>query len=81
MTKQLENEFSYYLKNQSELVKRYAGKFLVIKGIDILGVYDSDMEALEKTVKDHELGTFLIQFCSPGESDYTHTYHSRIAFV
>ncbi|GBE04938.1 hypothetical protein BMS3Abin10_00557 [bacterium BMS3Abin10] len=76
----LEKEFQYYIDNQEELVREYNGKFIVIKGQEIIGAYDSEMEAIEKTSKDHELGTFLVQKCEPGSESYTQTYHSRVAF-
>lgn len=81
MSKELEKEFKYYLEHQKELVKKYNGKFVVIKGEEVLGAYDSENEAIKKTVKSHELGTFLIQKCEPGTSAYTQTFHSRVAFV
>ena len=76
----LEKEFQYYIDNQEELVREYNGKFIVIKGQEIIGAYDSEMEAIEKTSKDHELCTFLVQKCEPGSESYTQTYHSRVAF-
>ena len=80
MTKKLEKEFKYYLDNQSDLLKKYDGKFLVIKDTEVIGTYDTELKALEETVKKHELGTFLIQHCTPGADHYTQTYHSRVAF-
>ena len=77
----LEKEFNYYLEHQEELVKKYNGKFLVIKDCNIIGAYDSELEAVEKTTKEHELGTFLVQKCEPGSESYTQTYHSRVAFI
>jgi hypothetical protein len=76
----LEEEFKYYLEHQEELVKSYSGKVIVIKNDNVLGAYDSEVEALTKTKKDHQLGTFLIQKCTPGNADYTETYHSRVRF-
>lgn len=76
----LEKEFKYYLDNQAALLKRYKGKFLVIKNNKIIGVYSSEAEAYNKTIKEHELGSFLIQECSPGEQAYTQTFHSRVIF-
>ncbi|MEE8328695.1 MAG: hypothetical protein V3R54_02055 [Thermodesulfovibrionia bacterium] len=76
----LEKEFQYYVDHQEELVRQHNGKFIVIKGQEIIGVYDSEMEAIEKTSAEHELGTFLIQKCEPGSESYTQTYHSRVAF-
>lgn len=79
--KTLEKEFKYYLANQDELVKKFNGKFIVIKDQEVLGAYDSDIEAIETTSKQHKLGTFLVQKCEPGSESYTQTYHSRVAFI
>jgi len=76
----LEKEFEYYLENQAELVKKYNGKYIVIKNQQVIGVFESEIEAVEKTVANHELGTFLVQKCEPGKESYTQTYHSRVVF-
>lgn len=74
----LEKEFQYYLDNQKELLKLYNGKFIVIKGQEIIGVYASHSEAYNVTLKSNELGTFLIQHCLPGDQGYTQTFHSQV---
>ena len=76
----LKKEFEYYLANQSELVKKYEGKFLVIKSENIVAVYDTKEQAYNETIKKHELGSFLIQLCSKGNDAYTQTFHSRVSF-
>lgn len=81
MTKPLETEFKYYLDHQDELVAQYDGKVLVIIGQQVVGVYEDEGEAVEKTAETHELGTFLVQRCSPGDGDYTAVFHSRVAFA
>jgi len=81
VAEKLENEFKYYLEHQDELVKQYNGKFIVIKDLKVIGVYDSELEAIQKTSKKHELGTFLVQKCEPGNESYTQTYHSRVSLV
>ena len=75
----LEKELQYYIDNQNELVSKYNGKFLVIKDCNVLGAYESQLEAMETTSKEHELGTFLIQKCESGDSSYKQTFHSRVA--
>jgi 3-methyladenine DNA glycosylase AlkD len=80
MNKTLEKEFKYYLDHQDELVEKYNGKFVVIRGCNVLGAYDTELEAIKKTSEEHELGTFLVQKCEPGSESYTQTYHSRVAF-
>ncbi|MDE7090631.1 MAG: hypothetical protein K2O53_02790 [Bacteroidales bacterium] len=77
----LEKEFKYYLAHQSDLVKQYDGKFLVIIGEEVVGSYDSHEEALWASQRQYELGTFLIQECTEGEGAYTQTFHSRVAFA
>jgi hypothetical protein len=74
----LEAEFRYYLAHQSELVKRHSGKVLAIKDQSVIGVFDSEAEAVRETSNKHELGTFLIQLCEPGQDAYTRTFHSRV---
>ena len=81
MPKPLEKEFDFYLDHQDDLVEEYNGKFIVIKGEEVLGAYDNELEAIEKTSENHELGTFLVQKCEPGSESYTQTYHSRVAFA
>jgi hypothetical protein len=76
----LEKEFKYYLDHQAELVEKYNGKFLVIKGEEIIGAFEAEDSAYFETEKSHEAGTFLIQFCEPGDSSYTQIYHSRVSF-
>ena len=78
MTKPLEREFEYYVKNQPELVKKFNGKFLVIKDAAVFGAYNSEPEAIMAGSKKFELGTFLVQKCEPGSESYTQTFHSRV---
>jgi hypothetical protein len=80
MKTQLEKEFEYYLASQDELVEKYNGKYIVIKNQKVIGAYNEEIEALENTSKKHELGTFLIQKCEPGDGSYTQTYNTRVAF-
>lgn len=76
----LEQEFQYYKDHQTELVEKYNGKTLVIKDSKIIGVYNSRTEALTESTKNLELGTFLVQLCSPGDSAYSQTFHSRVLY-
>ena len=78
MSDPLEKDFEYYLEHQDELVKKYNGKFIVIKNQKVIGVYEDLAQAVEKESKKNELGTFLVQKCTPGNQDYTQTFHSRV---
>ena len=77
----LSKEFKYYLENQTELLKKYKGKVLVIKDQQVVDVYDSYDEAVFGAAKKYELGTFLVQECTEGEDAYTQTFHSRVIFA
>jgi hypothetical protein len=77
----LQREFDYYIKHQDELVKKYNGKVIVIKDCVVVGVYNTDLEAVSEASKKYELGTFLVQKCEPGSESYTQTFHSRVAFA
>ncbi|MGD0780985.1 MAG: hypothetical protein ABR954_09475 [Dehalococcoidales bacterium] len=77
----LEQEFKYYLEHQKELVKQFNGKFIVIKNLEVIGAYDSELEAVQKTAEKHKLGTFLVQKCEPGSDSYRQMYHSRVTFA
>jgi hypothetical protein len=77
----LNTEFKYYLDNQSELVSKYNGKFLVIKDKKIVIVANTNEEAYTEAIKLYSPGTFLIQRCSPGEGAYSQTFHSRVSFI
>ncbi|HNY35977.1 MAG TPA: DUF5678 domain-containing protein [Candidatus Pacearchaeota archaeon] len=78
-SKILKEEFEYYIKNQNNFVEKYEGKFIVLKNKTVIGSYDSQLEAYEKTKEEHELGTFLIQFVEKGKENYTQTFYSRVS--
>lgn len=77
----LENEFKWYLEHQDELVSKYNGRIIVIVGNKVVGDYATKIEAYNSTKDKYEPGTFLVQSCSPGNTDYTQTFHSRVAFT
>jgi hypothetical protein len=77
----LEEQFKWFLANQEELLKTHNGKVLVIKGQRVIGVYDDEATAILEAQKEHELGTFLVQRCTPGRESYTLEYHSRVVFA
>lgn len=76
----LDKELQYYIDNQDDLVAKYRGMFLVIKDMTVIGIYNTEIEAYSETVKTHELGTFLIQECQPGDENYTQTFRTRVIF-
>ena len=77
----LDREFKYYLTNKDELIKKYLGKYLIIKDETVDGAYDTEIDAYISGVSKFSLGTFLIQQCLPGDENYTQTFHSRVIFA
>jgi hypothetical protein len=81
MAGNLEKEFMFFLENREKLAREHQGKFVAIKDQTVIGVYDSDSEAVEETAKKFPLGTFLVQKCDLDESSYRQTFHSRVRFA
>ena len=81
MASPLQKEFDYYLAHQDKLVAKYEGKVLVIRDAKVVGVYDSEVEAISEASKTYPLGTFLVQRCEAGEDSVTQTYHSRVGIA
>ena len=76
----LKAEFEYYVNNQTELLIKYSGKYIVIVGDNVVGHYNTHAQAYSESKERFELGTFLIQHCTPGAESYTQTFHSRVMF-
>jgi hypothetical protein len=77
----LDREFKYFLDHQQELVAKYPGKFIVIQGEEVIGAFDSEIQAYRESQRTNKLGTFLIQKCEMGSEVYTQTFHSRAIFA
>lgn len=77
----LKPEFEWYLAHKAELLKKFNGKFVVIKNCKVIGAYDAELEAVQKTRESEELGTFLVQKVEPGDAAYTQTFNSRVSFA
>jgi len=74
-------EFEYYVAHQEELTAKHRGKFVVIKGQKVIGVFNDELEAVTEAQKKNELGTFLVQLCEPGAENHTQAFHSRVTFA
>jgi hypothetical protein len=58
----LENEQAFYKAHRDELRTKYAGKRIVIANDRVLGVYNTDREALKETVKTLPRGSFMVKY-------------------
>jgi hypothetical protein len=68
-----DEELNFFITHQNDLVNKYRGKVLVIKGQVIVGVYQNPLEAYLEAQKKYEIGTFMIQPCDAGPEAYTVT--------
>jgi hypothetical protein len=57
----LDTERQYIESHRDELLKQYGGRFLVIKGEEVTGAYDSMNEALQGAALTHGLTSVLIR--------------------
>lgn len=71
-----EAELKFFITHQKEFVEKYNGKALVLRGDELVGVYESPLEAYTEAQKQFPLGTFMIQPCAPGPEAYTVTLHA-----
>jgi len=76
----LNKEYQYFENNRLELLKKYRGKFIVIKADKVVGSYDNEVQAYIGSIKSHKPGTFLIQLCLPDKEIPTQVFHSRVIF-
>jgi len=68
-----ERELDFFVKHQDELVARYPGKVLVIRGDELAGVFENALEAYLSAQRQFEPGTYMIQPCEAGSGAYTVT--------
>ena len=57
-----EKEQAFYEANRAELRSKYAGKRVVIANNKVLGVYNSDREAIQETAKTMPRGSFMVKY-------------------
>ena len=72
----LETEFRYFEDHEEELIEQYKGRFVIIRGEEVVGVFDGQEDAHKDALGRFEKGTYLIRQCSKNSG--TMTYHSRV---
>lgn len=74
-------QFEFYLANQDKLVLQYNGKFIILQDNVVVDKFDTFDAAYHYALENLELGTYIIQLCTPGSEAYTQTFHSRVVFA
>ncbi len=57
----LETEREFFEKNREDLLKRFPGRFVVIKGEQMLGPFESIQDALAGGAKEYGMTSFLVR--------------------
>lgn len=57
-------EYLWFEAHEEELLRRYFGRYIVIKGEEVIGDYGSRKLARQQTLKHHRPGTFIIHLCA-----------------
>ena len=66
-----DTELNYFIKNQEDLLKKYGGRVLIIKGEEIVSSHDNQLDAYLEAQESGQLGEVMIQNCVPGKDAYT----------
>ena len=74
-------EFRFYQTNQDDMATQHNGKVIVIKNCEVIGVYDTHLEAFSETIKHHERGTFIVQQVSKSNETHAATFYSPLVRV
>lgn len=73
-------DFQWFLEKYNELFAKYGNSFLVIKNKNVLGVYKTYAEGVENTLRNEEIGTFIVQQCSSNKAASTNSSVASINF-
>jgi hypothetical protein len=74
-------DYKWFIENHEELVNLYKNKYVVIKNKEVIATADTIEQGIEKALDmDCELGTFIVQLCTEGDSAYTQKFYSRAIF-
>ena len=80
-TNSLEKEFKFFTENHNYIYQEYPDKYVVIQNEAVVLAADSFEEALNAAIeKGMQVGEFLVQQCTEGESGFTQIFHSRAIF-
>ncbi len=75
----LEQEFTVFKKMRTDFLKDHLNEYVIIVGEEVKNFYKTEEEAIQ-SMKDHELGSFLVKQCIPEAQDIKE-YRSRVVFV
>lgn len=65
----LEQELKFFAENKTKLTKAHFGKFVLVKGSELIGVFDNAETALAEGAKRFGTESFLVRQLNPEEKD------------
>lgn len=75
-------DFKWFVENHDSLVNLYKDKFIVIKDKEVVASADTIEQGIDAAIdRGLELGTFIVQLCTEGDSAYTQKFYSRAIFT
>ncbi|OFX16307.1 MAG: hypothetical protein A2Z18_07715 [Armatimonadetes bacterium RBG_16_58_9] len=57
----LDEEIQYFKKSLDEWLKQFPGKIALVKGRELIGVYDTEAETLAEGARRYQLESFLVR--------------------
>ena len=76
----IKDNFDYYIANQEEIVNGHLGEFVIIRNQAVVGYFNEEAKAFE-SMKDSELGTFIIKKCQEPGTDIINYFNNNVAFA
>jgi hypothetical protein len=67
----LEQEIAYFKESLEEWLKEFPGKIALVKARELIGVYDTDVEALSEGARRYQLEPFLVRRIAREQPDVT----------
>jgi hypothetical protein len=76
----IRDDYEFYKDHKDEFLEKYNGKYLLIHAKELIGVYETETEALQDAVdKGYQPGKFLVHHCIP-EEEQEMRFYSRVSF-
>lgn len=76
-----DKNYQFFVKNRNVLVKKYAGKYVVITNQEVAGSFDDENEAYIQAATRFGLGNFFIHKCIKESQEPKIIFHSRVTFA
>jgi hypothetical protein len=76
-----DQDFEYFLQNMESLYGKYGHKFIAIKNKNILGSYDTFNGAVDETLKNESVGSFIIQECFKNQQEAVNQFQGNVHFA